>query len=337
MLISNQQNTAIVTLTLKQAVRAIALCLFFVSGTLYAESSYIKCWTNAQGLTECGNRIPREYYNQRVRYIDDAGITRKVKEKEKTREELDAQLEQDKLQALEEKQIQQSKEYDEVLLKTYLTIDDLLGALNSKLAIIESRGTILESTLELKKRQFGNLVRQAADSERSGQKISTNLSKKLDRTRSSLRSLQAQITEQEDKTTKIKKVFAHDVERFMLTKSNRIKHSLSTPSQAKKLHAVRFNCISQAQCAQMWDKANAFIKEFANTPILYSTTKISVTDTPKEHHDVAMGVSMLDTGIDNKKILIFQIRCTLEREGQEYCNSDNVSALLKEFRGMAYQ
>ncbi|MCP3849710.1 MAG: hypothetical protein GY694_05665 [Gammaproteobacteria bacterium] len=304
---------------------------------LYAESSYIKCWTNSEGLTECGNRIPREYYNQRVRYIDGAGITRKVKEKEKTREELDVQLEQDKLQALEEKQIQEAKEYDEVLLKTYLTIDDLLGSLNSKLAIIESRGTVLESTLELKKRQFGNLVRQAADSERSGQQISANLAKKLDRARASLRSLQTQITEQEDKTTRIKQVFAHDVERFILTKSNRIKHSLSTPSQAKKLHAVRLNCISQKQCAQMWDKANSFIKEFSNTPMLYTTSKISVTDTPKEHHDAAMGLSMLDTDKGDNKILIFQIRCTLEREGQEYCDSDNVIALLKEFKGMAYQ
>ncbi len=325
------------TIIIKPAMLASILCLFFMPAILYAEKSYIKCWTNFEGLTECGNSIPREYYNQRVRYIDDAGITRKVKEKEKTVEELETQLEQDKLQAFEEKRIQQSKEYDEILLKTFLTIDDLLGSLNSKLAIIESQDTVLESTLELKKNHFGNLVRQAADSERSGRKISANLAKKLDRTRTSLRSLQAQITQQKDKTTRIKQVFAHDVERFILSKSNRIKHSLSTPRQANKLHAVRLNCRNQTQCAQMWDKANGFIKEFSNTPMLYTTSKISVTDTPKEHHDTAMWLSMLDTDKGDNKILIFQIRCALGRKGQEYCDSDNVIALLREFKGMAYQ
>ncbi|MCU7938605.1 MAG: hypothetical protein KZQ64_04450 [gamma proteobacterium symbiont of Bathyaustriella thionipta] len=248
-----------------------SLCLLFFSTALHAERSYIKCWKNSEGLTECGNRIPREYYNQRIRYIDDKGVTRKVKEKEKTKEELDAQNELDKLLALENKAKRQAKDYDDVLLKTYLTIDDLLASLNSKLEIIKSRSAILDSTIELKKREFGNLVRKAADMERSGNKISDQLAAQLDTARTNLRNLQSQVTAQELNTKKIKSVFAHDVERFILSKSNRIKHSLSTPSQSKKLHAVRLSCLSQLQCESHWEKANKFINEFATTDMLYST------------------------------------------------------------------
>ncbi len=337
MLILKKTNTK--TLQLKHAFQMLVsfLCLFFISSTLYAEKSFIKCWKNAEGLTECGNRIPREYYSQRIRYIDDAGITRKVKEKAKTREELDAQLEIDKLLALEEKQKRQSKEYDEVLLKTYLTIDDLLGSLNSKLSIIESRSSILDSTIELKKREFGNLVREAANKERSGQQISSQLATKLDRARTSLRNLQAQISHQEVETQKIKKIFAHDVERFMISKSHRIKHNLSTPSQAKKRHAVRLTCLNQAQCDLHWEKANAFIKEFSTTQTLYTTSKISVTDTPVKYQDIAMSLTILDSTSDTKKMLIFQIRCNQEREGQEFCSSEDISGLLKEFKSVVYQ
>lgn len=326
-------------MTLKQVFQAITpcLCLLFISNTLYADRSYIKCWKNAEGLTECGNRIPREYYNQQIRYIDDKGITRKVKEKAKTREELDEQLEIDKLLALEEKQQRQSKGYDDVLLKTYLTIDDLLSSLNSKLTIIESRGVILDSTIELKKREFGNLVRQAANKERSGQKISDQLAKKLDRTRQSLRNLQAQINNQAIETAKIKKIFAHDVERFMISKSQRIKYSLSTPSQAKKLHAVRLTCLNQAQCDLHWKKANDFITEFATTKVLYTTNKISVTDIPIKYQDIAMSLTILESTSSSKSMLIFQIRCNQEREGQEFCDSDDVSDLLKEFKSIVYQ
>lgn len=327
------------TMNFKQVIQVLAhcLCLLFFSNTLYADKSYIKCWKNAEGLTECGNRIPREYYSQRVRYIDDKGITRKVKEKVKTREELDKQLEIEQLLALEENQLRQSKDYDEVLLKTYLTIDDLLASLNSKLAIIESRGLVLESTLELKKRNFGNLVRKAADKERSGQSISKQLIQKLDTARSSLRNLQLLISTQEAETDKIQKIFAHDVERFMLTKSQRIKHSLSTPSQAKKVHAVRLTCLNQAQCDLHWQKANDFMKEFATTKVLYTTDKISVTDIPIKYKDIAMGLTILGSTSESKKMLIFQIRCNRERKGQEFCNSEDVNGLLKEFKNIVYK
>ncbi|WP_198266524.1 hypothetical protein [sulfur-oxidizing endosymbiont of Gigantopelta aegis] len=320
---------------------AFLLCLLLLSNSLYADRSFIKCWKNADGLTECGNRIPREYYNQRIRYIDDKGITRKVKERSKTREELDEQFEADKLQALEAKQQQKIKEYDEVLLKTYLKIDDLLASLNSKLAIIESRSIILDSSIELKKREFGNLIRKAANMERSGKPISKSLSSQLDSTRTTLRNLQNQVSIQEIETAKIKKVFAHDVERFILSKAERIKYTLSTPSQAKKLHAVRVNCLNEAQCDLQWQKANDFIKEFASTKPIYTTDKVSVTDIPKTHNDIAMSLSILDDKSDRQpndnKLIIFQIRCNPDRKGQEFCASSEINNLLKEFKSIIYQ
>jgi len=314
------------------------LCLLLLSGPLHAEKEYIKCWKNAEGLTECGNRIPRQFYNQRIRYVDDKGVTRKVKERAKTREELEAEQEMQKLMAQEAEQKRKAKEYDIVLLKTYLTIDDLLASLNSKLSIIQSRSKIQQSTLELKKREFGNLVRQAADMERSGKQISGKLAKQLDRVRSELRNLQSQLSSDEQNTQDIKNTFAHDVERFMMAKSHRIKHSLSTPSQAKKLHAVKFSCLSKQQCDNSLQKANNFIKEFATRDILYQTSRITVTDIPVGYQDIAMGLTLLGAEeSSDTKTMIFQIRCNREREGQEFCNSDVVNDLLKEFRSVVYK
>lgn len=327
------------SIAVKQALLLVScLCLLCISGSLYAEKSFIKCWKNSEGLTECGNRIPREYYNQRIRYVDDRGITRKVKEKAKTREELDAQIELEKLRALEEQQKRRLKEYDDVLLKTYLTIDDLLASLNSKLSIIDSRSIILDSTIELKKRKFGNLIRKAANMERSGKAISDKLARQLDSARKELKNLQAQIDNQATETDTIKNVFAHDVERFMLAKLNRIKHTITTPSQAKKLHAVRLNCLNQDQCRLHWKKANKFIEEYATTKVLYTTDKITVTDIPVQYQDIAMSLAVLDKSDANeKKLMIFQIRCNRERAGQEFCASEDINGLLKEFKNIVYQ
>jgi len=323
-------------LKLSAMLPAFIVCLLFFSSTAYAERSFIKCWKNADGFTECGNRIPREYYSQRVRYIDEKGITRKVKERDKTREELESEKEIEKLLALEAEQQRKSKEYDDILLKTFLTIDDLLASLNSKLAIITSRSVILQSTIELKKREFSHLVRQAANMERSGKTISTKLAEKLDASRTDLRNIQSQITTEEQDTQRIKQTFAHDVELYMLTTANRIQHSLSIPSQAKKLHAVRLTCLTENQCDLQWQKANHFVKEFTTTKVLYETSKITVTDIPVKYQDIGMSLSLLESEKEKPKHIIFQIRCNREREGQEFCASGEVNGLLQEFKSVVY-
>lgn len=319
--------------------------LFLISGSFLMlisvsaqADSYIKCWKNAEGITECGNRIPREYYNKQVRYIDEQGVTRKIKERTKTREEIQSEQELAKLLKLEKDQKRKSKEYDQILLKTYLTIDDLLSALRAKLDIINSRSKILQSTMELKKRQFGNLVRQAANMERSGKQLSPQLAQKLEHSRNEIRNLQAQISSEEKETEKIKKVFAHDVERFMITKSSRLRHSLSTPSEAKRLHATKLTCLNDTQCQLLWDRGVKFIKEYATRNIIYQSDQIVVTDIPEKHQDIAMTLTSLDVWkSDTSKDLIFQIRCNPERIGQEFCTSPEISDLLKEFKTVAYK
>lgn len=316
----------------------LVISSFFLISFAHAEKSYIKCWKNDEGLTECGNRIPRKYYNTRVRYIDEQGVTRKVKERAKTAEEIESEKELQRLVELETEQKRQSDEYDSVLLKTYLTIDDLLTSLNSKLAIIQSRSKVLQSSIELKKREFGNLVRKAADMERSGKQIPDKLATDLETSRKELRNMQSQINTDQENSKKIQQTFAHDVERFMISKSHRIKHGLSTPSVAKKLRAVKLTCISNIQCNSHWQKANEFIMEFATKKILYQTDKVTVTDIPVEHHDIAMGLSLLnDKESGDKKIMIFQIRCNRDREGQEFCSGEDVFNLLKEFKPYVYE
>jgi len=325
---------------LKQKTSSFILFLLFFlfDQTTQAQGSYIKCWKDKEGVTECGNRIPREFYNQRVRYIDESGVTRKIKEKAKTREELEIQQEQELIRKQEEKQQQKIKNHDEILLKTYLTIDDLLSALNSKLDLIKSQSVILDANITQKKRSFSDQVKKAADIERSGRPIPDNLAKQLDITREGLKNLQLQVIEHKEETLRINKVFAHDVERFIQNKSKRIKHIVSSPRNADKLHASFLSCQEQEQqCELFWQKAINFIKNHATTEVLYQTKLIAVTSTPKKNNDIAMRLSLLDGKSESEKLIIFQIRCKRTRVGEEFCGSDEIKGLLKEFRSIPYQ
>jgi len=316
---------------------------FLASTSLYAENAYIKCWQNAEGLTECGNRIPREYYNQRVRYIDEQGITRKIKEREKNREERESQSKMEQLLAQEAEKKRQTDEYDDILLKTYLTIDDLLASLNARLEIIKSRSIILDSIIELRKQSFNDLVKQAANMERSGKKQPDWLIAKLTAARKDIAALKTQVVEQKDNTKMIKSVFAHDVERFVISKSDRIKHSLTTTGQSNKHHAARVTCSGQSECDFYWGTANQFIAESATTNVLYSTEKVTVTDIPHKTQDIAMSLSLSDNTLNSNndaqinKLITLTIRCNSQREGRELCASKQVSKLLTSYRNTITQ
>ncbi len=320
------------------------LLLISAPSFVYAGSNYIKCWKNSKELTECGNRIPREYYHKKVRYIDAQGVTRKIKDRSQSAEE---RASQKQLAALLTKQAAEKRKadaYDNILLKTYLTVDDLLRSLNSRLEIIKSRSMVLNSLIKLKQKKYKKLIKQAADMDRSGREKPKDLVIKLKIIRKDIKGLKQQVKEEKGNTKMIKSVFSHDVERFILAKANKMKDSLLIKKQAKKLHAIKIDCINSSKCKTRWEKGNQFIAKSATTPILYSTHKIIITDIPSKEQDIAMSLSVIDSQTYSnkaitknnkevqKKYLIFQIRCNPHRKGQEFCNSEKVSQLLKEFK-----
>lgn len=315
------------------------LILFFQAPSCLAQD-YIKCWKNNEGLTECGNRIPREHYSKEVRFIDPQGITRKVKARDKTRDELAIEKENKRILDAKRTHKKKLKEYDDVLLKTYLTVDDLLNALNSKLDILKSRIIVLESIIASRNQKFEKLVSKAADIERSGKKMPVKLQHRLDAARVELASLQSQINSEQQNSLKIQKTYAHDIERFMLTSANRMHYRLAEPETARHSNAVRLSCSSNTQCDAYWQKANSYVKQYASIPVRYSSSKIVVTDTPEKSRDIAMGLTYLEQKElhqdNSSNYIIFQLRCHQGKEGQEYCKDDNVSNILREFKSEMY-
>lgn len=315
---------------------------FIYSNILYSANKYMKCWKNSDGVTECGNKIPRQYFNQKIRFIDDSGMTRKVKEKAKSREELEAaeKLEQKKSKqlALENEEKNKLQDSQDVLLKTYLNIDALLASMNSKLNIVNIQSSLLQASLPEKKQNFDKLVEQAADIERSGKKMSPQLSAKLKASRSEMNNTQNQIVLADQKNQQIKQTYSKDVEHFILLKSHQITQRRTAQTKdnysRQSIQVVQLGCNTKNQCNEYWKKAKQFIKEFATTEVLFENKNIAVSDIPLKHHDIAMALSLLETGPADKKIILLQIRCNHEKKGQQFCATDNVSKLQPEFKKM---
>jgi len=154
----------------------MTLALFLASGLATPPASArIKCWTNNEGVRECGNSVPPEYAQQSHQELSKHGIKVKTTARAKTPEELRKEAEAEKLrkERARKRKIRAAK--DRVLLATYTTEEEMRLTRNEQSGAIDSRIKHAErivADLALKR----ELLRaQAAKQELSGKKVSPKL------------------------------------------------------------------------------------------------------------------------------------------------------------------
>ena len=142
-----------------------ALSGLTLSGTAQAR---MKCWTNNEGVRECGNKIPPEYAQKEHQELGKGGLVREKTERAKTDEELAEARRLEKERAEQAKIEAEKKKQDQILLSTFSNVGDIERAR-------DERVTALEATIKLTKARNDKIqldldkrIQTAADAERSG-------------------------------------------------------------------------------------------------------------------------------------------------------------------------
>jgi chromosome segregation ATPase len=146
-------------------------------------SAGIKCWTNDEGVRECGNAIPPKYAQKAYREINEEGITVSTTERAKTKEELRTERQEaarlEAIRAEEAAKIRERKSRDRVLLSTFTTEQELTIAHEGQVAAIDIRIGHTNRILKQLERSLGQLRAQAATLERRGKPITPELESKI--------------------------------------------------------------------------------------------------------------------------------------------------------------
>lgn len=145
----------------------------------------IKCWTNKDGVRECGNSVPPEYAQQGHSELNKQGVVVKEQERAKTAEELAAEREERERVASEEGErkrlAREQAARDRVLLDTFTTEDDLLLARNGKLQAIDARVQHTNRVVEKLRSELAALRKQAANEELSGNVVPQKVREEISR------------------------------------------------------------------------------------------------------------------------------------------------------------
>ncbi len=131
------------------------IVLLIITCTQTAQAGKIKCWTNKEGVRECGNIIPQEYSQKSHQEISNQGFTVRHIPGAKSPEEIEEEHRQAALRAEQERKAKERAANDERLLRTFDSADDIImtrdgkiTALNTHIEVTQKRVTYLERHLQ---------------------------------------------------------------------------------------------------------------------------------------------------------------------------------------------
>ena len=183
-----------------------------------AQAAGIKCWTNDEGVRECGNAIPPEYAEKRNETLNERGMTVDVQERAKTEEELAAERRREQEQARrEESEKARRKEQarrDRVLLATFTSVDDIKASRDRKIAAIEATIELNERSLEKLRGKLKKMEQRAAGLERRGKPVPETLQGDMERLRQQIAEKESFLENKRQEKQALKDKYAADIRRF---------------------------------------------------------------------------------------------------------------------------
>lgn len=186
--------------------------------TSHSAVAKIVCWTNNEGIRECGNAVPPEYSQKEVRTINERGMTTEIKDRAKTTEEIaaeQARLAEEKRRADEEEERRKVQEnYDRVLLSTYLSEDDIIRSRDRKSAAFDATIEITRITIDKLNEKLQEEKKKAANFERQGKKLPERTQQDIDSLQEQIDAKNSFIHSKEEEKRKLHEKYEADLVRF---------------------------------------------------------------------------------------------------------------------------
>lgn len=192
----------------------ILLALAGPANLMAAEGVRMKCWTNHEGVRECGNKVPPEYIQQGYKEIDGEGFVRGVTERAKTPEELAEARRLAELKAAEQKQKAEQEAQNRVLLRTFSSVRDIERARDNRVTALEAAIKLAGIRNESIRLKLEDYIKRAANSERMGQTPAPTLLEDIEALREQIENNVRFIDEKRAEQEQIRQAHALDIERY---------------------------------------------------------------------------------------------------------------------------
>ena len=192
----------------------IPLIVAVLGGINQPAEARIKCWTNKEGVRECGESVPPEYAQKGHQELSDQGMVVEEQERAKTKEELEEEARQAAIEAEERRKEEEKARQDRVLLQTFSKVADIELVRNEQLGALEANIKVTESRNEKIQQDLDKRIAQAAAEERAGNTPNKHLLKDIESLRRQLNTNIKFIADKQKEKETIKKEYDDKISRF---------------------------------------------------------------------------------------------------------------------------
>lgn len=209
----------------------VAVLAVWAASPLVQAANFYR-YTNDYGSIVVDFRVPAEYVNRGYEILNDDGMVIQVvppaltseqrnNEQARRKRELDASLEQRRLQ-----------EWDESLLRRYSTVEDIEAARDRALRDLKIRVSILKSNRRSLRQKIENAQARVAEAERVGGKPSSTDLDMIEETKREIDSTERAIADREAQIEAVRADFWADSQRFkQLKEVVELRRSLESPQR----------------------------------------------------------------------------------------------------------
>jgi len=204
----------------KRVCLTVLAALVLTGYSLQAVSA-IKCWTNRDGVRECGNRVPPEYAQQGYEEVSKQGLILDETERAKTPEELEEEARQTAIRAEEKRRQQEQARADKILLATFSSVEDIEMVRDDRIRALEASIRLAEKRNESIQQDLEKRMQAAADAERAGRAPNEALLKDIESLRRQIKANDAYIEERQKEQEETRQQYAESIARFKELKATR--------------------------------------------------------------------------------------------------------------------
>ncbi len=306
---------------------SLALLLFVLSATAQAR---LYKWVDEEGNVHYTDKIPPAQVERGHDTLSDKGIRVDSVAPAMTAEEIQREKELERRRKQQERLIAAQRAADRSLLSNYRNADDLLLARDGQLASVDVMTQATKGNIRRQQEWLRRLRSEAANLERAGKELTPDLQDRITRTEHEINSSYASIVSREQQKQKIRDDFDRDLRRFIKLKGlpdETLADKIRQPPQGNLAR-----CGSADACTASWQRATAYVRAQANTPVLHVGEILVINEPPTKDGDVSLALSLIRDDAGGGASLYLDLQCKRFETSEVACKTEPGVTVLAGFK-----
>jgi len=320
----------------------VACVLFFVAAFISidaAATGKLYRWADENGEVFYSDRVPPQHSKHQRTQLNDRGLTVKVYEGAKTKQQFQKEKRLAKLRNEQSKLIADQRDRDSALVRSFRNVEEIELTMKGQLSTLDVLIKIEHANMHRLKVKLNKELADAAQSERDGHTVAKKQIDEIKSLRSQIRDHQQSIKRHTAGKQELKARFSRDISRFIALKSGpqEFGAGASSSSQLNEINNKEdsivislYVCPDNNSCDKAWSLARSYVKAYATRPLEVDTNLLMITKPP--HYDEDIGISVARIRRQKESALIFlDVRCKDSSLGRELCLSLKTRSILAGF------